>query len=280
LLILTNMLHFAGTREEQELLPSPNAATDVTIDVVAAQAALSSLPSDLADKSTFVSQADVSNDEKLQSLIREEMLIAEEREVAESYVKPEELTADDKEKKKEAKSKASKVEELQLSHDQVGEIAEAVELMAADSPVKKERQEVEELLGEREGAREKIEEGKKQDRTVAMLDNRVSAMLERLQLELKETETSIGEAFHTLDLDADGVVTHSELVKAMEELHTSKRPDAVAFQQLLDQIDIDHDGKVSVEDFRRLIKEMQMRERDDADDVAPSSSNSKRGGGG
>merc|ERR1719152_132473 len=99
---------------------------------------------------------------------------------------------------------------------------------------------MEELLGERECARENIEEGKKQDRTVAMLDNRVSAMLERLQLELKETETSIGEAFHTLDLDADGVVTHAELVKAMEKLHTSKRPDAVAFQQLLDQIDIDH----------------------------------------
>ena len=49
----------------------------------------------------------------------------------------------------------------------------------------------------------------------------------------------------------------------MAELHTSKRPDAAAFQELLDEIDIDADGKISVEDFRRLIGEMQMREDDD-----------------
>jgi len=279
LLILTNMLHFAGTREEQEMmtddLPSSRGHSDAQIDVVAAQAALSSLSPDLADKSTLVSQVDVSNDEKLQALRREEELIEEERIVAQSYVKPEELSGEDEDDHKKAAAKEGKPKkaakaQLELSHDQVGEIAEAVELMAADSPVAKERLEVERLNDERECARERIEEGKKQSRTVAMLDDRVSAMLERLQLELKETESSIGEAFHTLDLDADGVVTHAELLTAMEELHTSKRPNAAAFQEMLNQIDIDDDGKISVQDFKRLIREMQNPGGDD-DDLSPSS---------
>ena len=158
---------------------------------------------------------------------------------------------------------------------QVGEIAEAVELMAADSPVQKEKREIEELEREREASRETVEEGKKRSSTVSMLDSRVSAMLENLRAELAETESTIGQAFHSLDLDGDGarlgvtltltkstlartflrakavariptlstrvrplpppspgagVLSHDELLKAMEELHFSKRPDAAAFQ--------------------------------------------------
>ena len=66
-----------------------------------------------------------------------------------------------------------------------------------------------------------------------------------------------------------GIVTHDELLKAMEELNLSKRPDAAAFQELLDQIDIDADGKISVEDFRRLIREMQMRGEEEEEKPEP-----------
>ena len=55
----------------------------------------------------------------------------------------------------------------------------------------------------------------------------------------------------------------------MEELNLSKRPDAAAFQELLDQIDIDADGKISVEDFRRLIREMQMRGEEEEEKPEP-----------
>ena len=41
-----------------------------------------------------------------------------------------------------------------------------------------------------------------------------------------EAETTIGEALHTLDLDGDGKLSKEELLKGMEELHTSKRPGA------------------------------------------------------
>ena len=103
------------------------------------------------------------------------------------------------------KSKKEKPEKLQLSHDQVGEIAEAVDRMASETPVKKERLEVDALEREREAHREEIEEGKKSSAQVAMLDSRVSAMLARLRSELGEAESQIGEAFHSLDLDGDGM---------------------------------------------------------------------------
>lgn len=93
--------------------------------------------------------------------------------------------------------------------------------------------------------RERIEEGKKQSSQVAMLDSRVSTMLTNLRAELEQTESSIGKAFHSLDLDRDGVVSHQELLNAMEELHFSKRPDAAAFQELLDDIDIDQDVRAT-----------------------------------
>jgi len=274
LLILTNMLHFASLREEQQQLTktiADGATRDPEIDVAAAKAALSSLPSDLAVDSTLVSQVDVSNDDKLQALVREERLVDEEREVAESFVEAETLADDDelsdtpKKKPKAEKKKPKTEKKLQLSHDQVGEIAEAVELMAADSPVANQRLEVEELLCEREGRRERIEEAGKRSKTVAMLDGRVAAMIESLKTELEQTESTIGQAFHSLDLDGDGVLSREELVRAMGELHLSKRPDAAAFHELLDEIDVDDDGKISVKDFRRLVQKMQMR-RDDSDD--------------
>ena len=71
-------------------------------------------------------------------------------------------------------------------------------------------------------------------------DKRVSSMLEKLREEISETETTIGEAFHSLDLDRDGVLSHAELLAAMDSLDAAKRPDAEAFKELLDQIDVDH----------------------------------------
>ena len=157
-------------------------------------------------------------------------------------------------------------EETRLSREQLGEIAEAVEMMAADSPVAKEKEEMACLEAERTAHREEIEEAKGMSSTVSMLDSRVQRMMSNLKAEIEDTETTIGEAFHALDLDGDGEVSCEELEKAMEHLHLSKRPDATAFQELLDTIDTDHDGKISVRDFRKLIKEMSSPGDDDDDD--------------
>ena len=90
MLIMTNMLHFGSARREQReahlhAIADPSAGPSPTeeIDVIAAQAALSSLPMNLTSESTLVSRVDVSDDEKLQSLHEQERLIDEEREVSE-----------------------------------------------------------------------------------------------------------------------------------------------------------------------------------------------------
>ena len=48
-----------------------------------------------------------------------------------------------------------------------------------------------------------------------LLDSRISSMVEKLKAEIADTEGSIGQAFKTLDLDDDGVVSREELMSAM-----------------------------------------------------------------
>ena len=71
--------------------------------------------------------------------------------------------------------------------------------------------------------------------------------------------------YRELDLDNDGILSRNELVGAMDSLHFSKRPDARAFEKLLERIDADADGQISVADFRRLMREMQMRVSDEGE---------------
>jgi Ca2+-binding EF-hand superfamily protein len=301
------------------------------LDVDAAHAALSSLPAEAAVDSMLIDQAEVSDNEKLQSLYHEEMLIEEERQLSESAAKAEaigealeDVTSDgthlhhhadhdaellsaasgtiegmggekqqrggggaggtleedlevlESRREREARElerarrdPSSEAALHMLSRDQVGEIAEAVEVMAADSPVQREREELQELEVARATHRESIEAAKEGSRSVAMLDSRVNRLLTNLRAELEETESEIGQAFHSIDLDGDGVLSHAELLAAMESLHLSKRPDASAFQELLDQIDVDKDGKVTVADFRRLVNEFNMTNDDDEDSSHP-----------
>ena len=144
-----------------------------------------------------------------------------------------------------------------------------------------ERLEMEELEAGRASHRAEIELAKQTgSRTVAMLDQRVGSMLANLRAELESAESDLGEHFHSLDLDGDGVLSKEELLNSIESLHRSKRPDAKAFQALLDQIDIDHDGKISVEDFRRLVKEMNLRDDEEPINSAASEAKKKRSSGG
>jgi len=272
LLIMTNMLHFAGTRQEQkERARLTSADDDASIDLAAAQAALSSLPVEMAAKSTLVEE--VSNDEKLETLEREERLIEEERLVQDTPAKPADIsatvedddvdedTAPQPESTKDSDSETISDEaegQTRLTREQVADLAEAMDTMI-DSPLSAEKLEMEELKAEREKSRMSIEEAKRGSQTVAMLDSRVNSMLERIRQEMADSEETIGDSFHKLDLDGDGILTYAELVAALEEIKLEKRPDAKAFQELLLKMDTDGDGQIAVSDFRRVMKEMQMK---------------------
>jgi len=272
LLIMTNMLHFAGTRlEQKERARLTSADDDASIDLAAAQAALSSLPVEMAAKSTLVEE--VSNDEKLETLEREERLIEEERLVQDTPAKPADIsatvedddvdedTAPQPESTKDSDSETISDEaegQTRLTREQVADLAEAMDTMI-DSPLSAEKLEMEELKAEREKSRMSIEEAKRGSQTVAMLDSRVNSMLERIRQEMADSEETIGDSFHKLDLDGDGILTYAELVAALEEIKLEKRPDAKAFQELLLKMDKDGDGQIAVSDFRRVMKEMQMK---------------------
>jgi hypothetical protein len=84
LLILTNMLHFTATRHDQSQRALLGDAGETVLPLAAAQAAMSSLPTEMAAMSTLI--ADQTSGEKLEALHREEELVEEERIVLDSAV--------------------------------------------------------------------------------------------------------------------------------------------------------------------------------------------------
>ena len=50
------------------------------------------------------------------------------------------------------------------------------------------------------------------------LADKVSSILNRIEKELDEADTNIGEAMHVLDLDNDGLVRHSQSLQVLEML--------------------------------------------------------------
>jgi len=137
-----------------------------------------------------------------------------------------------------------------------------------DSPIRLEKEEMAELEADRIAKSDIIEEAKCSSRQVAMLDSRVQSMLQRIKAEMEQSEISIGEAFHKLDLDGDGMLSHRELLDAVEELSPERRPDTKAFEDLLEKMDLDHDGQISVAEVRKLMKGMRevSADEDDEDD--------------
>jgi len=357
LLILTNMLHFADTRHGQkQAMASQSAAEEdqaSPIPLDAAEAAMSSLPSIMAAKSTLVTS--MTDDEKLEALRHEEALVEEERAVLESEVdKLEDRFFDPDEKdelrdeptkmakaaakaakaaaakeaamavakaaKAEAKRKTAEVEadtraaevsttnegaknvedsferavkesrlevdqaddvddveeEVKLTREQIADLAEAIDTMI-DSPIGLEKEGMAELEAERVANAELYQEATSKSKTTAFLDSRVKSMLERLRAEMDSSEQTIGEAFHKLDLDGDGMVSHEELLLAIDNIHLSKRPNTKAFVDLLIKMDIDADGKISVEDVRKLVKGMRTITDDDDDDDSNDVEAGRRG---
>ena len=137
-----------------------------------------------------------------------------------------------------------------LSVEQLHDIAEAVETMSSDSPLKHEREDLEALEEEKADKRELLEEAKEASileggLSTRLLDSRISSMVEKLKAEIADTEGSIGQAFKTLDLDDDGVVSREELMSAMESINFEKRPDAAQFDELVRRLDPDEDGKIA-----------------------------------
>ena len=69
------------------------------------------------------------------------------------------------------------------------------------------------------------------------------------------------QAFRALDLDGDGVMSHEELLEAMEQLDLSQKPYEAAFKKLLEKIDWDADAASRSPSGRRSPRRCRWRRR-------------------
>jgi len=171
-------------------------------------------------------------------------------------------------KEAEGEVSAEKVEAEhsdRLSREQLQEIARAVETMSSESAFSRERQEMLELEKQRLEKRLEVEQACGDASALAMLDKRVSKMILALKAEMEKADGAIGKAFHSLDLDGDGVLSAEELLQAMDSINVKLRPQDAQFKQLLEQLDHDKDGRINLADLQELIREMQMRDASEDD---------------
>jgi len=85
-------------------------------------------------------------------------------------------------------------------------------------------------------------------------------MVQSLKEELDTHDGSMEQAFRSLDLDDDGVLSYEELMLAMDSINQKKRPRAAQLKQVLDKLDPDADGQINVSDLRSLVLKMEMRD--------------------
>jgi len=260
LLMMANMFRFQDKFSVQAASSAESAAPRIEVlDLQAAEVAMSSIPKEAID-SALAEDGEERPQEALAALEREQALVEEERllqSASAGDVDTQPLPAASAEP---ADAEAGHTE--RLSREQLHDLAEAVETMSVKSSCSRERQEVEALEQERLVKQVDAEENLTSLERAAsgLTDSRVSKMIQSLRSELDATEGSMEQAFHSLDLDEDGVLSYEELRLAMDSISEKKRPRAAQFKQMLEQLDPDADGKINVSDLSRLIVEIEMRD--------------------
>eukprot|EP00007_Cunea_sp_BSH-02190019_P001123 CAMPEP_0174236350 /NCGR_PEP_ID=MMETSP0417-20130205/5506_1 /TAXON_ID=242541 /ORGANISM="Mayorella sp, Strain BSH-02190019" /LENGTH=893 /DNA_ID=CAMNT_0015314973 /DNA_START=110 /DNA_END=2788 /DNA_ORIENTATION=- len=152
--------------------------------------------------------------------------------------------ADDK--ASEVTSLATETEEVAVTERTSGEEVAVLDAEAAA--------EAAESLSAEELARQQQEEEqrakKKRETATTRLSTRVDKMLASLVSDLSEAEAELGESFHLLDLDHDGVITVNELEGVLSYL--KEIPSESELADVLSRLDPDSDGKISLEEMARL----------------------------
>jgi len=256
LLILTNMLRFAQLRDDQQLVQEDSEDLKPQLDIDAAQAALSSIAPETVESALNEEAHEKSPKESLEALMREEALVEEERQAAELLM--EGSAVDEDVVEKEHKDR--------LSREQIEDIDEAVQTMSAVKPMERERENMRKLEEDHAWHQEAIDEAVLESAHLKQLDSSITRMIQDLRVEMDKTDGDIGQAFRSLDLDDDGVMSHEELLQAMSSLDPSKKPDEAAFRKFLKKIDWDQDGKITLKEWREYLDNLRMKDAGDEDE--------------
>jgi LETM1 and EF-hand domain-containing protein 1 len=75
-----------------------------------------------------------------------------------------------------------------------------------------------------------VEEEEPEDPVVARLKKRIESMVNKIEVQLSETEVKIGDKLHFLDKDKDGILTQEEMAEAL--MHALKRK--ISFEEALE----------------------------------------------
>jgi hypothetical protein len=116
-----------------------------------------------------------------------------------------------------------------ITSEEANRIASAtVEEM--DAQVKTESAESTSMSIPMEGAdKPEVEEEEPEDPVVARLKKRIESMVDKIEVQLSETEVKIGDKLHFLDKDKDGILTQEEMAEAL--MHALKRK--ISFEEAL-----------------------------------------------
>jgi len=137
---------------------------------------------------------------------------------------------------------------------------EALESLAFESSVEKERQTLETIKQEKElmnietmlmAGRIGGPKPQATDMSTGFALSKLDQMLDSLEAELESVETSIGDRLNVLDQDGDGVVSTEELRYAIKEIFKTRQTDEEV-ERFIQKIDSNCDGIVTVEELREF----------------------------
>lgn len=268
----------------------------------AVQATLSSLPDEVVDTvgvTSLPSEDSLSERRrKLDFLEMQEELIKEEEEKQEEerarknessdaevdVALKEMINPTAKEAQEQARARALDKQE------QLCQLSRALAVLASASSVSREREEFLRLVNreielyntmvDRDGtdgeleaikaykaARDESEDGAEvpEHKVSSALVDKVEAMLQKLEKEIDDVDSKIGDQWRILDRDYDGKVTPEEVAAAAMYLKDTIGKDGV--QELISNLSKDADGKIHVEDIVRLGSRMEGGSSADSDDM-------------
>ncbi|KAF7002390.1 hypothetical protein CFC21_017888 [Triticum aestivum] len=252
-------------------------------------ATLSSLPDEVVGTvgTALPSEDSVSERKrKLEFLEMQEELIKEEEKEEKAKLDEQEATKEDLALKEMTEPTAREGEELKKSkehekNDHLGDISQALAVLASASSVTKEREEFLSLVNkeielyntmlEKEGtvdeeearrayrvAREESDHAAELvagEKVSSALIEKVDAMLQKLEKEIDDVDARIGNRWQVLDRDRDGKVTPEEVEAAAGYLKDTMGKEGV--QELISNLSKDREGNILVEDIKKMASQTE-----------------------
>ncbi|EJT96811.1 LETM1-domain-containing protein [Dacryopinax primogenitus] len=230
------------------------------------EATLASMPDHLLNEA----ELDVSGDrgsyqQKLEVLQQQEELIEDEAE-------QEQEEEDARRKKRELEERTKREKEAQMAQsmlpeselveeedarmttEQLSELGEALSILSAQSSVLKERAELQALMKEHEITEvpEDPSTLSSEDRASLSLAKRIKGMLKKIDAQLTEYDTKVGNSLQLISCTSQGMISINDLKQALRVI--KHHPDEETIEGLVGKLDVDKDGFVVLEHVLELAR--------------------------